>query len=494
MCGVDEIARSIVTRVRRVTSTCVAFGVASWVCGASGVEIGPGDDLESASAALTPGEELILRGGSYFFDRNVTITANGTPTAPITIRAKVGERPVIEQATTRHNVVEINHSSYLVLRGLEFTGGSHGIRLMDSDFITIEECEIHETGDVAISANAGGTYEGLRILRNHIHHTNGTGEGLYLGCNHDACRVANSLIEGNYIHHTNRASVDQGDGIELKEGSYGNIIRNNVIHDTFFPGILVYSTVGNGPVNLVEGNVVWNVSDNAVQAAADVILRNNIILGKVSFQAHQAGSPSNIEFIHNTVINDGVAIDVRNVTGPVLIANNAVYSQTNGIRLISGRLGQVHLVGNVGAGGSYRAGSGYVQGNGISADFANGHFKGVPPIDLFPAVGSALIGVGDPTYVTAFDFNGNARSGNADVGAYLFDSGGNPGRPIAAWFRNRSAGTSYLPLPLVSRRIDGAISHDFDRGYGMLFVGQVAGGWPQRKSLAEGESVNWAPY
>ena len=52
---------------------------------------------------------------------------------------------------------------------------------MDSDFITIEECEIHDTGDVAISANAGGTYEGLRILRNHIHHTNGTGEGLYLG-------------------------------------------------------------------------------------------------------------------------------------------------------------------------------------------------------------------------------------------------------------------------------------------------------------------------
>ena len=121
--------------------------------------------------------------------------------------------------------------------------------------------------------------------------------------------------------------MDQGDGIELKEGSYGNIIRNNVIHDTFFPGVLVYSTVGNGPVNVVEGNVIWNVSDNTVQVAADAILRNNIILGNVSFQSHQSGSPSNIEFVHNTVIRDGVEIQVRNVTGSVLIANNAVYSQ-----------------------------------------------------------------------------------------------------------------------------------------------------------------------
>jgi hypothetical protein len=73
----------------------------------------------------------------------------------------------------------------LVLRDLDVTGGSHGVRLISSSFVTIEDCEIYETGDVAISANAGGTYEGLVFRRNHIHHTNGTGEGLYLGCNGD---------------------------------------------------------------------------------------------------------------------------------------------------------------------------------------------------------------------------------------------------------------------------------------------------------------------
>ena len=167
-----------------------------------------------------------------------------------------------------------------------------------------------------------------------------------------------------------------------------------------------------------------------MQIAADAVVRNNIVLGNVSFQSHQAGSPSNIEFVHNTVINDGSGIEVRNVSGPVLIANNAVYSQSQAIRLISGDLGQVQLFGNVGAGGLSGGSSGYVDGNGISIDMVAGNYNGAPPIDPFPAPGSALIGAGDPAYITAIDFNGNPRGGSADAGAYAFDPNGNPGWTI----------------------------------------------------------------
>ena len=417
---------------RNFTATVVAFFQVGSLMAA---EIGPADDLEVAAASLRPGDELVLRGGTYFFDENVTIRANGTAALPITIRAKDGERPVIEQATANNNVVEINGSSYLTVRGIEFTGGSHGIRLIDSDFITIEECEIHETGDVALSANSGGTYEGLKILRNHRHHTNGTGEGMYLGCNNDGCRVVNSLIEGNYVHHTNRSSVEQGDGIEIKEGSYGNIVRDNVIHDTNYPGLLLYSTVGNGPPNIVEGNVVWNVADNAIQVAADAIIRNNIILGNVALQRHQAGSPSNLEFVHNTVISNGNAVEIRDVSGSVLVANNAIYAQGLAINVISGNTNLVQLAGNVGEGGLSGAGSGYVDGGGIDSDMINGHFRGLPPIDPFPTIGSALVDSGAGRYVTPIDFNGNSRDGIADVGAYSFDTAGNPGWAITTGFK-----------------------------------------------------------
>jgi parallel beta-helix repeat protein len=409
---------------------------------AAAAEIGPGDDLEAAVAALSPGEELVLRGGTYAFDGNVTLTVNGTSGQPIVLRARDGDRPVITQATSAHNVVEINGSSYLIIRGITFTGGSHGIRLMNSDFVTIEDCEVFETGDVAISANAGGTYEGLTIRRNHIHHTNGTGEGMYLGCNNNACRVTNSLIEGNYIHHTNRASVSQGDGIELKEGSNNNVIRDNVIHDTGFPGIIVYSTVGTGPRNLIEGNAIWNVADNTVQVAADAVFRNNIVIGNVALQPHQAGSPSNIELVHNTIISGSSGIEVRGVSGPVQISNNAVYAQGTAIRLISGDTSQVSLSGNVGAGGLSGSSTGYTDGNGIAADMVDAHYAGSPPLDAFPSPGSALIAAGDPANVADADFNGDPRSGIADVGAYAYQPGGNPGWMITAGFKVTGSSSS----------------------------------------------------
>lgn len=447
---------SIGTRMpsrRSGLAACLVWIVAALPAAAA--EIGPGDDIRAAIAALGPGDELVLRGGTYTVSSGFRITVNGTQTQPAVIRARAGERPLIQQTNAAQNIIEISGSSHLVVRGIAFTGGSHGIRLMSSNFVTIEDCEVYETGDVAISANSGGTYQGLRLLRNHIHHTNGTGEGMYLGCNSDGCRVANSLIEGNYIHHTNRPGVEQGDGIELKEGSYGNVIRNNVIHDTNYPGIIAYSTVGNGPANVIEGNVIWNTNDNSIQVAADAIIRNNIVLGSsVAFQSHQAGSPSNIQFVHNTVVTNGDGVNVRNVTGSVLIANNAVYAQGGtAIRLISGNTSLVTLAGNVGQGGLSGAATGYVNGNGIAADFINAHFGGAPPIDLFPRPGSALTGRAAAGHVTAVDFNGTSRSGSLDVGAYRYDAAGNPGWRIAAGFKT-SPGGAAPPLPPSNIRVE----------------------------------------
>jgi hypothetical protein len=411
---------------------------------AATVEIAPGDDVRAAIAALKPGDELILTGGLYTFGSRFNVTVVGLPDQPIVIRGKTGESAIIEMNTAEKNILEIQGSRYVTFRDLTFRGGSHGIRLMDSDYVTIEGCEIYETGDVALSANAGGTYEGLVIRRNHIHHTNGTGEGMYLGCNNDSCRVLNSLIEWNYVHHTNRSTVSQGDGIELKEGSAGNIIRHNVIHDTNYPGILTYSTAGNGPPNLIEGNTIWNSNDNGIQAAADAIIRNNIVLGApIALQPHQSGAPSNLTVTHNTVVVDGSGVDVRNPSGSVLIANNAVYSASGtAIRLVSGDTRLVTVVGNVGSGGISGTSAGYVEGHGIDVDFVAGHHAGAPPIDLFPSPGSALLGAGSAAHVAELDFNGTPRNGVADAGAYKFESGGNPGWSLDPGFKGSGDSTT----------------------------------------------------
>jgi len=426
-------------------------------------EVGPGDDLASAINALNPGDELIMRGGTYDLTGRLSISIAGTANAPILIRAKVGEQPHLHRPNADQNIIDFDSAEHVILRGIEFSGGSAGVRLGAARSFTVEDCEIHDTGDVALRANdrnGGQTYEGLRILRNHIHHTHGTGEGMYLGCNEDGCRLANSLIEGNYVHHTGLDVDSQGDGIELKEGSHDCVIRDNVIHDTKYPCILTYSAVGNGGPNLIERNAMWGCGNHAIQSAADTTIRNNLILGSgadgIAMQPHQNGSPSNLVVVHNTVLHpSNDAVTLRGTSGSVLIANNALYAQ-NGRALYAngGDLGQTTVVGNAGV-GSVQGFSTTLIGGDLSADLVSASYAGLPPMDLFPATGGALPAAGETAHVTADDFNGTARAGVADVGAYVHDSQGNPGWALAAGFKGET--------PVVERDAgarDGAVVTD----------------------------------
>lgn len=405
------------------------------------IPIDTSGDLIAAVAALQPGDELVLAGGTYELQSKFTISVEGSETEPIVIRAADGEAPVITRPDAGQNTVNIEFSEYLELRGLEIFGGSHGIRIRESSFITIEDCEVRDTADVAISANfSGSAYEGLVFRGNHIHDTGGTGEGMYLGCNDNACQMFNSLIEGNYIHHTNGSTVVQGDGIEIKEGSYNNTVRDNVIHDTNYPCLLTYSTVGNGGPNVIEGNVMWNCGDHAIQSAADAVIRNNIILGAsqdgIRGQKHQAGQPSNLHIINNTIIKaDKDAIRIGDINGEVVIANNAIFAQSGSAIRVAGDLSGLVVTNNAGSGGLQGIASGFDASGALATDLVDANYGGGVPNDVFPTPDSVLNGAADSAYLPADDFNGMPRSSN-DVGAYAFDADGNPGWALGEDFKD----------------------------------------------------------
>lgn len=423
----------------------VAIAIAGTAAHAADGEVSPGDDLQAAIAALTPGDELVMHDGTYELSGRLGVSLTGTEDAPIVIRAADGEVPHIHREGADQNIVDIDLATYVTFRGIEFSGGSAGIRMSDVDYLTIEDCHIHDTGDVAVRANdTGMTYEGLQILRNHIHDTNYTGEGMYLGCNENGCQVFDSVIAGNHVHHTNGPTIEQGDGIELKEGSYDNVIRDNVIHDTNYPCILTYSTVGNGGPNVVERNVLWNCGDHGIQSAADAVIRNNIILSTnsdgIAMQSHQSGSPANLTIVHNTILHAATAISVRDNTGMVTIANNAIYS-AGGDALFGNNVnqGMVVVAGNVGVGGVNGVPGALAAGD-LAADFVAAHHDGAPPIDVYPADEGALVGAGDMQYAVDDDFNCRARPDAApDAGAYGWEPGGNPGWTITADFKDCDA-------------------------------------------------------
>ena len=258
--------------------------ILSVLASAKTYQVGPSDNWFGLlhGGGLRPGDEVVLKAGTYSNGRMLVLNHVGTAGNPIVIRAAEGARVVFRRPDARQNTFNLAGTQYLKLKGFEITGGSMGIRIYKqgnrmAKFVTLEGLHIHHVGEVAVTCNnVGNTYEGMIFRRNHIHHTSGTGEAFYLGSNsgpggRTQAQFFHGIIEGNYIHDLNGPKVSQGDGIELKDGSWGNLVRDNVIHDVKYPGVIVYDADGKEP-NVIERNLIFNVGDSGIQAAADAIM------------------------------------------------------------------------------------------------------------------------------------------------------------------------------------------------------------------------------
>jgi hypothetical protein len=398
-----------------------------------------GGDFEAAVESLAPGDTLTIGAGDYVTTGRVSITVRGTAAAPVVIQGAPGEaRPHIRRAASAaaQNTINVEGATHLTIRGLEISSNDgDGINLNSNpSFITLENLEIH---DVDVGVNFRSNMNNITVRNNHIFRTGagggGTGEGMYVGCNDAACVVRDSLIERNWVHDTR--SSTQGDGIEVKLGSYNVIVRDNVIHDTGYPCVLVYGTNGN-PVNIVEGNAMWNCGDSGIQAAADAIIRNNLILespGATSFnsQPHQAAVPQNLQFVHNTVLGGSpcVRLSSWNSRPGLVFANNAIYCESN--NFVIGGLAGVTVAGNVITpqtsafpAGSYRLG----QARNLDLLDASGR-------NVYPTAGSRLLDAGAAAHAATTDFNGRGRGATPEAGAYEWSSAQNPGWSVAPGFK-----------------------------------------------------------
>ena len=393
-----------------------------------------GDSFEKAVESLEPGDLLTVHPGTYSDPGRISITVKGTPEQPVLITAAPGrERPLItrEPGTPTQNTINIEGAEHLTIRGLEISSnGGDGVTMhFEPSFITLENLVIH---DIDVGVNFRSDMHHITVRDSEIYNTNDTGEAMYIGCNNATCSVWESVIERNWIHDT--LAAEQGDGIEIKKGSHSNLVRDNVIHDTNFPCILVYGTEGQ-PRNVVEGNVMWNCGDSGIQAAADAVIRNNIILESplngFNSNRHQGVDPGNLEFLHNTVIGGEHCIRLSGWDGApgMVFANNAIYCPDG--RLTTDGFEGVVVTGNVLTPTTSRFHSlTNRQGGTLISDFAD-----VSERNTYPGDASMLIGAGDPRYTTPVDFNGKRRSQRVDAGAYVHSGADNPGWAVAAGFK-----------------------------------------------------------
>lgn len=459
----------------RFAAMVSVWTLGAWALGASSAraetyEIRPGDDLWARLSSLREGDEVVVHAGDYAQRARFEATWAGTEARPIVVRAAEGEaRPVLSRDGSQ-NILNL-HGSHFTLRGFELTGGSHGVRMSDVHHAVFEDLLVHDTGDVGISCNLGGmSCDHVTIRGSEIHHTQGTGEGMYLGCNGAACSFSDSIVERNYVHDLGGS---QGDGIEIKQGSWGNVVRDNVVLRANYPGITLYSfepMAGRTP-NVIERNLVWGTMDNGIQVTGRAIVRNNVVGGAAaSGIASQPNmdTPTDVQIVFNTVVGAGdacIRASSWDVGSGFVIANNAVYCEGARALRVVGASSAV-VVGNVGLGAVEGVSGGFTTGAGLAADLGSM----TTMARVYPPAGSALLDAADARERASDDFDGRARGGALDVGAYERDASGAPAWLAVEGFKvlemvmsGADAGGAGLDAGRAARE-DAAISAELDAG------------------------------
>jgi hypothetical protein len=398
------------------------------VAGATDYDIHSGDDLFGTLSTLVAGDTVTVHAGSYATPGFLQVAWTGTAAAPITIQVAPGDHVVIT-GTPAQNVINIS-GSYFVLDGFELTGGSQGIRLMSVDHARLQNLSIHDIGDVGISCNfEPDSCDSIVVFHDEIFNTGnngGTGEGMYLGCNNAACTLTNSEISDNYVHDTGGS---QGDGIEIKEGSYGNVVHDNVIVRSNYPGFTMYGYNGAQPQNQLLRNLVWHSKDSGIQIVGQILVANNLILDSaidgIDSKPSQDYTPHDVTIVHNTVIGAtaGACFHTDNWATETaqVVANNALYCDGGAAINISDGASALAVIGNnIGLGTSTVA---FTLGGSLVADFVDS-----TNANDYPASGSPLVDTGDPANTVSDDFNATPRTdGKPDVGAYERTGDANPG-------------------------------------------------------------------
>jgi len=369
---------------------------------------GDGAALVKAVEALQPGDKLEIAAGTYSVERMWDVRVSGTREAPIWITAAEGATVIITRPDAKQNLINIGQGgpvAFLCLRGLEFTGGSHGVRLGQCEDVWIDQCHIHHNDGPNLTANSGNTRR-LFLTRNHLHHGGGVAEGMYLGANNGDHIMSESVIALNHVHD---CRGEQGDGIEVKQGSWGNLIAENHIHDTNYPCITVYGTAGK-PVNIIERNLCYNSGDNVMQVQGEAIVRNNVLIngaGAGFASTDHQGKTLNLQVIHNTILNAAHAFRGGSWNGRegMVLANNILYSRdANALHYANGNAG-VLSVGNVVFGDGPK--DGCVKGRGFE-DFPGVTLDGSKH-NATPA-SDARFESADAKYLLPTDFHGKPRT------------------------------------------------------------------------------------
>lgn len=255
--------------------------------------------MKKAVSLARAGQLVLLRGGVY--KQQERITNGGTATAPITVAAYPGERPIFDgggiQLGRNEGLVHVTASD-LIFDGIEVRNSTaRGFFVYNSDRVTLRRSYVHHihtkgyagTGDDLVvednvfedlvTGNTGGT--GLRPWPAGIstwHRPNGGAVKGFIFRNNQVNRVwgecvislftVESEISGNRISNCHSVGVYVDNARDV-------LIERNIIRATTDE----FNRIDNGNRMTGVNIAVENYGSSGAIRSEDIVIRNNLILG-----------------------------------------------------------------------------------------------------------------------------------------------------------------------------------------------------------------------
>jgi len=227
--------------------------------------------LKAALADARPGDLILMNDGVYKGKFVIAADKDGTAQAPITLR---GTRNVVLDAESISTGYVLHlQADYWVVKGFTLTNGLKGIMADGMNYSIIDSVRVHGIGEEAIHLRKFSTHNIIRNseISNVGLKTPDYGEGVYIGSaksnwatytsgNPDLCD--SNLVEKNTIGPNIAAEC-----IDIKEGTTGGVIRNNVFNAAGITGANSADSwidvKGNG--YLIEYNTGLNVAGSLLK-------------------------------------------------------------------------------------------------------------------------------------------------------------------------------------------------------------------------------------
>ncbi len=439
----------------------------------------PWRTIYKASTTMVAGDTVLIMGGTYYEENpgqpyytdttdgmnalgypircGVLCSPNmnsGTPGNYITYKAHPNyARPIFLGNSSLSNLraaVYLASKQWIIIDGVEISGGYRGVWTTGSFMITIKNCSIHDTVVYGQNNNGGVmmayggnsyniTVKGCEIYRNWEDDDfagpnspratfNTYGVGAY--------SAKDSIVEENIIH-------DNGWGIRMKGDDTGigpirnNVFRRNIIYNSDW-GIGGYAL---GSSDIYE-NVIYGCGDSGMLPSSDTgkdinlygaKFFNNVVYGcdrGYSLYFYNGnGLMGNLSFLNNIGMNSNYQLfsPVNDVSTQLydFAENYNLYYNSANDKVIQWKIGGTYNLWNI---TEWRANTLYgdndVQANPLFVDAVNNNFRlqaGSPAIDngtIVPGYHCNVSASIDPTQTGCKLWYGSAP----DIGAYEYVS------------------------------------------------------------------------